>query len=252
MPIDYLSGLTGHVRSAQKNLHLGMSLAFVAGAINAGGFLAVKMYTSHMTGIISLIADDLVLNEPTLAMAGLMALCSFIGGAACCAILINWARRKQLNSRYALPLLLEAALLLGFGTMGSRLDQWGHLFVPLTVMALCFLMGLQNAVITKISSAEIRTTHMTGIVTDLGIELGKMSYWNSSKMKAHLEPVVADKNRLRTQTSMVLMFFSGAVVGAYGFKQHGYTIATCLAVFLMVIALIPLINDLNSQRSPAK
>ena len=46
------------------------------------------------------------------------------------------------------------------------------------MLVLCYIMGLQNAVITKISNAEIRTTHITGLVTDLGIEIGKMLYLN--------------------------------------------------------------------------
>lgn len=51
MPINYARRLIGSERSDTANRHLGFALAFVAGAINAGGFLAVQQYTSHMTGI---------------------------------------------------------------------------------------------------------------------------------------------------------------------------------------------------------
>jgi hypothetical protein len=57
MPIQYLRRLTSPERSEDANRRLGQSLAFVAGAANAGGFLAVKQYTSHMSGIVSAIAD---------------------------------------------------------------------------------------------------------------------------------------------------------------------------------------------------
>ena len=73
--------------------------------------------------------------------------------------------------------MLEAVLLLCFGLLGSNLERHRLLFVPVTVVLLCFVMGLQNAIITKISRAEIRTTHVTGLVTDMGIELGKLIYW---------------------------------------------------------------------------
>ena len=69
-----------------------------------------------------------------------------------------------------MPLLLESGALLVFGLFGAAIAAWSQLFVPVTVVLLCFIMGLQNAVITKISKAEIRTTHITGLVTDLGIE----------------------------------------------------------------------------------
>ncbi|HPR05336.1 MAG TPA: DUF1275 family protein, partial [Denitromonas sp.] len=62
MPIQYARSLTSHSRSARSDQHLGLALAFVAGAANAGAFLAVKLYTSHMTGIVSSLADDIALG----------------------------------------------------------------------------------------------------------------------------------------------------------------------------------------------
>jgi uncharacterized membrane protein YoaK (UPF0700 family) len=173
MPINYLRGFTKPERSDAANLRLGRSLAFVAGAANAGGFLAVGQYTSHMSGIVSSLADNLTLGEINAVVAGLSSLLSFLFGAATSAILINWGRRRQMHSLYAMPLMLEATLLLCFGLIGTNLETHRLLFVPVTVCLLCYVMGLQNAMITKISKAEIRTTHVTGLVTDIGIELGK-------------------------------------------------------------------------------
>ena len=56
MPRQTLRELVGHQRSRLANRRLGLLLAFVAGAINAGGFLAIQRYTSHMTGIVSGVA----------------------------------------------------------------------------------------------------------------------------------------------------------------------------------------------------
>lgn len=179
MPINYLRGFTTPQRSDAANRRLGGTLAFVAGAANAGGFLAVGQYTSHMSGIVSSLADNFALGHLDLVVAGLGSLLSFLAGAASSAMLINWGRRRQLRSRYAIPLLLEASLLLAFGLLGANLEIHRLLFVPVTVCLLCYVMGLQNAMITKISKAEIRTTHVTGLVTDIGIELGKLLYWNA-------------------------------------------------------------------------
>ena len=173
-----IRGWTDVQRSPKANLGLGLVLSFVAGATNAGGFLAVGSYTSHMTGILSSVADDLILGNITLALAGLVCLFAFISGAMCTAIMVNWGLRQDLRSSYSLPLLLESVALLVFGLFGSAIAAWSQVFVPVTVVLLCFIMGLQNAVITKISKAEIRTTHITGLVTDLGIELGKWLYIN--------------------------------------------------------------------------
>jgi uncharacterized membrane protein YoaK (UPF0700 family) len=167
MPLIFLNNLTGRERTRRTNRQLGCLLAFVAGAINAGGYLAVQRYTSHMTGIVSAIADDLVLGQVVLVLAGAAFLAAFIAGAGTTAILVNWARGHGLQGEFALPVVFEAALLLVFGVVGANLNTLVELFVPTTVLLLCFIMGLQNAIVTKISRAEIRTTHMTGVITDL-------------------------------------------------------------------------------------
>lgn len=248
MPIKYARRLTGKQRSRHANRHLGFALAFVAGAANAGGFLAVQQYTSHMTGIVSAMADNLVLGATELALGGLGGLVSFLCGAMTSAILINFSRRRRLQGEYALPLVLEAVLLLCFGVLGARLLAVEGLFVPLTVMLLCFIMGLQNAVITKLSRAEIRTTHITGMVTDIGIELGKLFYLNRHHPQE--QPVKADRERLRVNAGLVGCFFWGGLSGAWGFKTIGFLSTVPLALILMFLALVPVVDDmLGSARS---
>jgi uncharacterized membrane protein YoaK (UPF0700 family) len=115
-------------------------------------------------------------------------------------------------------------------------------------MLLCFVMGLQNALVTKLSHAEIRTTHMTGIVTDIGIELGKLLYGGG----AAGEPQVrADGARLRLLGALLLSFFAGGVAGAQGFKQAGYLACVPLAVLLCALAIVPVLDDLRARRGSA-
>ena len=244
MPIQYSRKLTGKRRSPEANRQLGLVLAFVAGAANAGGFLAVHQYTSHMTGIVSAMADHLALGEFHAYLAGFGALLSFIAGSACTAILVNLGRRRHLHGEYALPLLLEAVLLLCFGALGERLSHIHGLFVPLTVMLLCFIMGLQNALITKLSRAEIRTTHITGIVTDIGIELGKLLYWN--RHGEQFGRVQVDRQRLQVLSLLALYFFMGGIAGAFGFNRLGYVSTLPLALLLISLALVPMLDDLRS------
>ena len=243
MPITYARGLTGRDRTARANRHLGLALAFVAGATNAGGFLAVQQYTSHMTGIVSAMADNVALGAYGLVWAGAGGLVSFVAGSACSAMLVNYGRRHEMHSEYALPLLFEAFLLLCFGVLGGRLSKVEGFFVPLTVMLLCFIMGLQNAVITKLSRAEIRTTHITGVVTDIGIELGKLFYWNATH-RAGQTRVVADRGRLAVLCGLAACFFIGGVVGALGFRHLGYLSTVALAAVLVTLASVPAFDDL--------
>ena len=243
MPVKYLRRLTGKNRTKNANRHLGFILAFVAGAINAGGFLAVQQYTSHMTGIVSSMADNLALGLYSPVLTGCGVLLSFLTGAACSAIMVNYSRKRHMNGEYALPLLLEAILLLCFVFLGAQLSHIHGLFVSVTVMILGFIMGLQNAVITKISKSEIRTTHITGIITDIGIELGKLIYWNIHEFEGEA-PVIANRDRLKVLTLLASFFFLGGLSGALGFKHVGYIATVPLALLLVVLAIAPAVDDM--------
>jgi uncharacterized membrane protein YoaK (UPF0700 family) len=241
-----IRGFTGLQRTPQTDLKLGSVLAFVAGAANAGGFLAVGQYTSHMTGMLSSVADHLVLGQLTLALAAVGAVLAFLLGAMTTAWLVNWGMRRELRSAYGLPLIVEAAALLVFGLFGAAIGLMTPVFLPLTVVLLCFIMGLQNAVITKISRSVIRTTHVTGLITDLGIELGKLLYVNR---QAGTTPVVADRRRLRVHSQLIACFFIGGIAGALGFKHLGFVSTVPLAALLLLLVLRPALDDWQRLRA---
>lgn len=232
-------------RSPSVNLRLGACLALIAGATNAGGFLAIGQYTSHMTGLLSAVADHLVLGQFALVAASLAAVAAFIGGAMTTALMVNWGLRRQLRSAFARPLALETSLLLVFGLFGAALQLHAELFAPLTVLLLCYIMGLQNAVITKVSQAEIRTTHVTGLVTDIGIELGKLVYLNRSPAPTRVQ---ANRRKLGVHLTLVAAFLVGAIAGALGFKHWGYITTVPLAALLGLLVSGPLLYDLRHGR----
>lgn len=241
--------LTNRHRAPSTNSALGLLLAFNAGAVNAGGFLVLHMYTSHMTGFASQLADGMVLGNAKLLLNALGAILAFLSGAAVCAVLVNWARQHRLHGVYALPLLLEAALMFPFGLAGAITLTWSTPFaVPLTVLLLSFIMGLQNAVASKTSGGSTRTTHMTGNITDMGIELGKMFYWNRQAASTLL-PVRYDRSRLRRCAGLVGMFVLGGAVGALGFKHVGFICVVPLAVQLLALSIPPLLRDIPRRRT---
>lgn len=221
---------------------MGLLLAFNAGAINAGGFLVLHMYTSHMTGFASQLADSAVPGNTTLLLNAFGAIFAFMCGAAVCAVLVNWARQHRFSGIYALPLLLEAALLLPFGLVGAMTLTWPTPFaVPLTVLLLSFIMGLQNAVGSKTSGGSVRTTHMPGNITDLGMEIGKLLYWNRATASESVQ-VSHNKARLRTASGLIVMFIGGGLVGAVGFKSFGFVCVVPLAALLLGLAVPPMLH----------
>lgn len=238
MPLyRYSKWLTGSQRYGANNLQLGMWLAFVAGAINAGGFFIVSAYTSHMTGLVSSAADNLVLGNVSVVLTALFAVLTFFAGALVCSIVVSFLRRRSKESCYAFPVFLEALLLLVFVIFGSYSSSDN-----LLLFLLCFVMGLQNALITKVSGSVVRTTHVTGMITDLGIELGKLMYWNRSGEQRGRR-VQADRAKLRALLSLTGLFFLGGVAGALGFSLIGVEISLILSCILFSISLAPVLDD---------
>ena len=148
-----------------------------------------------------------------------------------------------MRSRYALTLVLEAALMLIFGFMGSKLQEEVKFTLPLTVMLLCFIMGLHNAVTSIISGAAVRTTHLTGTVTDIGIELSRLAYVNVHHHHGR-ERIVANRQKLTLLLLILASFLGGGVVGALGFKHIGFKLTVPLAGFLCFLAARPIIVEL--------
>lgn len=233
---DLTSGMLAPERTPLSDAWLGLPMTFVAGATNAGGLLAVGQYTSHMSGIISSAADHAVLGAMDLVLAGGGALVAFVLGAAASALLVNWGRLHVAGREYSLPLTLEAFLLLAFALVGPFTRQSG-LMLGLAVAVLCFIMGLQNATVTKMSGAKIRTTHMTGIVTDIGIELGKLFYSNRRRRRGGGVPLVlADREKLKLLSYFLAAFFLGGIIGAVGFNYVGFVFAVPLALLVFGLA----------------
>jgi uncharacterized membrane protein YoaK (UPF0700 family) len=237
--------LAGADRTARRNRWLAAVLTLVAGTLNSVGFVAVSVYTSHMTGITASIADHLVLGSLALVVVGVEALTAFVLGAMTCALVFNWGRRRHLRGRFANVLLLEAVLVLAFGGLADQLT-WGHR-QHVFVVVLCFTMGLQNATITKVSDAQIRTTHVTGMVTDIGIELGKLAY--RSRMGGE-PPVRADRAKLGMLSGLVGLFFVGGVAGAAGYLAIGFPVLILPALVLFAVAVPPVLADLRQPAAP--
>jgi uncharacterized membrane protein YoaK (UPF0700 family) len=218
----------------------------VAGATNAGGFLAVRQFTSHMTGIVAGVAYNLALSDHARALTAVASLLAFILGALVTTLCVRWARSHELDSVYAIPLLVEAGLLVVFGMTGHRFTDER---VAGTIMLLCFTMGLQNAIITKLSNSEIRTTHLTGMITDIGIGFGRLIYtWLGKTEDGYREDLTA-VGRL---SMIVGSFFVGGVVGAFGFTRLGFLFTLPFAGVLVVLAMVPVVDDVRRHLAGPK
>lgn len=245
MPVVYLRQLTGKKRSEAANRRLAQYLAFIAGATDVGGYFAVRHYTSHMSGVVSSLALNFAQGSDWLVLIGIVSVLAFFLGSFLTTLFVRWARARELHSVFAMPLVAEAVLLLLFAYCCGK-NFSGNRAVLDTVVLLCLAMGLQNALITKLSDAVIRTTHLTGMVTDIGIAMGRIVSigWKNA------DPAIeSELDSLRLLSSLIALFFAGGVTGAIGFRHVGFLFAIPLAVILLLLAGIPVVDDIRGHES---
>jgi uncharacterized membrane protein YoaK (UPF0700 family) len=235
----------GNARSLKADRRLACSLAGVAGALNTAGFYAVGLYSANMSGNVSGLADHLGVGD--LATAGVyVALVGiFISGATTSTLLMNAGRRRGVAEIYAVSILVEAVLLIALGCADLLLPRVTRGLV--LVLGLSFLMGLQNAVVTRISNARIRTTHVTGMITDIGIELGNLLDFGFRGGTGKRRNVNAENLRLHAQT--VASFLGGGIIGVIAFRAFGVLHLFGAAAFLLALALHGILTGRNHASS---
>jgi uncharacterized membrane protein YoaK (UPF0700 family) len=245
LPLDPgLLVLTPPHRSKYLNRQLAWPLAFVAGAVNAGGFLACGIYTSHVSGSISRIMDELALGHLDSARKFLFIVFSFFLGAFSSATFVHLGKRRRFRSPYGGLLFVEALLLIAFGAlMNSKLKE--NVDVSgLAALGMSFFMGALNAVATKISGAEVRVTHMTGVLTDLGIEISRSLYWHRT-VRPKSPTITANWSKIRLHGGILAAFMLGGISGALGFSKYDYDLIYALALILLALAFRPFLYDLR-------
>lgn len=241
-------------RLLAERLMLAVALPGVAGAVNASGFLVVGSYTSHVTGQVARFGDALAQDQTDQAQAAVLLVALFFFGAVTATALIERAKRF-LKARYAVPLLVEAIALLIYAWKAGQHPS-ARQALHLSAL-LCFSMGLQNALVTRISGAVVRTTHLTGIVTDLGIESVRAMVWIRDRLveRGGVGPAglvtlfVADPEwkRLRLHASIFASFASGAVVGPALFIHFGQVAMLLPCGVLTLLAAFDFLTGLRTH-----
>ncbi|HET7650314.1 MAG TPA: YoaK family protein [Gammaproteobacteria bacterium] len=144
----------------------GFVLAGVAGFVNAVGLLGLSHPLSHVTGNASLFASSVVnANTDEMRVTGLLVL-MFFAGAVISGFVVQQSTAR-LGRRYGAALAVESALLFAAAFFLHRGDAAGMYFAAVAC-------GLQNAMVSTYSGAIVRTTHMTGVTTDIGIAVGHL------------------------------------------------------------------------------
>jgi uncharacterized membrane protein YoaK (UPF0700 family) len=230
----------------RPNVILWMALAFQGGAINAGGWIGFHRFVSHVTGTITLTGISIAEKDRGTLLSLWILPVFFILGAMMSGYLVDSRIKANHRAKYKAVLGWIFALLFVFAAIGS-LGYFGpfgsgDVSTPgqLAVSLLCFICGLQNGLITRASKAVVRTTHLTGLATDLGLGFVRL-----------LSGKGIDTREERRATLMrlgILLFFGlGVTSGAACYLRYqfaGFYLPATVAAAIFIASLI-----LSSARS---
>lgn len=199
-------------------------LSFNGGFINAGGFLATGRFVSHVTGFATLFGVDIASDQVTTALGILSVPLAFLLGSFIAGVMIERPLRYGRQPHFDGVMGL-AALCLFLAAGGGKVFHFG-VFGDLAalkqsyvlMLLLCMASGLQNGAITSSSGKSVRTTHMTGLTTDLGLGLARLMRTDAVRNKAVLKEVRANYLRFGSIAS----FVAGSAVGATTFVHYRY------------------------------
>jgi uncharacterized membrane protein YoaK (UPF0700 family) len=204
----------GKTRTAKHNLRIASLLSFVAGIVNVAGFIAVHRLTTNVTGHFAFFVDEVLKLHFREGFIYFLFIFFFFLGSFVSNFLVELISRKNAIYIYIIPTIIESFILFSLGIFGKFLIVEN----PNTIaLSLLFAMGLQNSLVTSISKATVRTTHLTGLFTDLGIELSQLFFYKMAEQKNRLY------SSIKLRLTIISFFFLGGIIGGifYGlFELH--------------------------------
>lgn len=219
---------SGTHRTPNHNLKLATLLGLTAGLVNAEGFLGFSVLTTNITGHAALLAEGIAQQNWQNVQVIVFWMLLFLTGAFTSGVCLSFFGTHQRYS-YAIPIVIEITILGLSALYGHKYD--GTIASQIIFAgSLLFAMGLQNALVSLVSGSVVRTTHLTGIFTDLGIELAQL-------IKTSSQDRAVIHTKIKLKLFIISSFISGAIVGAYLFQRIGFRSFYIPVVILIFVLL---------------
>ena len=203
-------------------------MSFVAGLVNVAGFLAVQRLTTNVTGHFAFFVDEVFKLNFREGLHYFLFILFFFMGSFFSNISIELVSKINDRHIYRFPILVESLILLGVAVAGQQLI----LHAPNALaFALLFAMGLQNSLVTTISNSIVRTTHLTGLFTDLGIDLSQLFFYKQNRQKVKLYASI------KLRLTIISIIFLGAIIGGVFYSSMHINVLL-IAVVLLLTGLI--------------
>ncbi len=200
----------GKSRKFRQNLGIASLLSFVAGVVNVVGFLAVQRLTTNVTGHFAFLVEEATYADFHQALNYFLYIFFFFSGAFFSRLLIELTSRVNEKYVFIVPVVVEIVILTVIASLSYDYIRQNPNGVS---CALLFAMGLQNALVTVISNSVVRTTHLTGLFTDMGIEVAQLFFKGEGKQRRKLI------SSIELRITIIAAFFLGGVTAGFLFPS---------------------------------
>lgn len=217
----------GRRRTFGVNLSLAILLSFAAGSVNVAGFFAFTVLTTNVTGHVANLARLLVERDFRIANTVEIWILCFFAGSFFSSFLIDWLKHRKNQYSSSVPIVIEATILLSIALFGQNFDR--YMGLEIFVGVLLFTMGMQNSIVSVVSGSVVRTSHLTGMFTDLGINLSRLIF-------AKPDEKLLLNRKITLHLMIVLFFFLGGICGGFLFQVVRFE-AFVLPVSVLMLAL---------------
>ncbi|PWK80634.1 uncharacterized membrane protein YoaK (UPF0700 family) [Mucilaginibacter oryzae] len=215
-------------RTLKENLMLASSTAFVAGVTNVAGMLAFLVFTSNVTGHVANLAKHIVEQNYHQMIIFVVWLLMFFAGAFVSSFIIRSFNDKSRWRANSTPMVIEAVILLAVAVYGHNFYRETDTEREIVICAVLFSMGLQNSLVSNISGGLIKSSHLTGLFTDLGSEVAERLHPTTGDVK----PV---EHKILIRCTVLGFYLFGGLIGGYFFNLYEFAIFYFIPLILLTI-----------------
>ncbi|MBB6112305.1 Uncharacterized membrane protein YoaK, UPF0700 family [Mucilaginibacter lappiensis] len=215
-------------RTLKQNLLLASSTAFVSGVTNVAGMIAFLAFTSNITGHVANLAKHIVEQNWAEMVVFIIWLMMFFAGAFISNFIVHSLEHKSRYRAHSIPIIIEIILLLFVAIYGHNFYQETETEREIVIGVIIFSMGLQNSLVSTISGGLIKSTHLTGLFTDLGGDVSEWFHPNTAKTET-------TRNKIYVRLTVLGFYFFGGIMGGFFFNLYDFAIFYFIPLILLTI-----------------
>lgn len=225
-------------RSHQEDRRLALWLTTSAGLLNAIALGAFGFFPSHMTGNTSQLSSEVSSTDLRNILFFCAIILAFVIGAIIARMAVLWGIIHRVRLIFCQLVFVEGLLL----TCVSLYEiNFHHLSTNHEIIViLCGLMGIHNSTSTQLSGGRVRSTHITGTLTDAGIALSSVLV--AMLRRDYSKDTAVQKNQLKTHLITIFSFLTGGITGMILFRYFEFNAMLVVGLLLMSVAMSSIIT----------